>query len=320
MLSFSQENSNGSSSAMSDAYKFLFKGNEPRKSAASDLKNFKEYSKLIKNNMYQDTFVDNSLLTAIKDQAPQLGRKVSTAYEGNSAYNFSFQDGLDSEGSEFYQNQSEMVLDNPHKLSDVFEEEIMKQPEEDWKEEMNTWPAYQKDCNPCIVLEEKDTERFFQKECYYDNIFHNLPDESLEFENLRQSFESFAMPEIKGSPERGDESAWHLSVKTDDKESVQAKESHALKDKKEKPKKRKTKTNSFALGRTWFRGMSNYFKDKFEPILKQWEKDTSNPDREPMDLVIKKFIGSEFRTFGIQVDTDEFLDSMVTILHSQNYK
>lgn len=93
-----------------------------------------------------------------------------------------------------------------------------------------------------------------------------------------------------------------------------------LKNKNKRLRKKKTKTNAFALGRTCFRGMSNYFKDKFEPLLKEWEKDISNPDRCSMDELITDFIRTEFADCQYLTDSDEFLDSMVTILHSQNYK
>jgi ABC-type proline/glycine betaine transport system ATPase subunit len=61
-----------------------------------------------------------------------------------------------------------------------------------------------------------------------------------------------------------------------------------------KKKKMKNKSNSFSLGRTCFRGMSNYYKDKFEPILKQWEKDLEQRSSIQMDDLVTQFIKSEF--------------------------
>ena len=66
--------------------------------------------------------------------------------------------------------------------------------------------------------------------------------------------------------------------------------------------------------------MSNYYKNKFEPLLKQWEKDISNPGRLTMDQLITDFIRKEFNDCQYSVASEEFLDMMVSVLHSQNYK
>ena len=309
MSNFPQESSNDCFSHMSDAYKFLFNKSRP---TAARSENLTEYNKLLMSKE-RDTFVDASLYNWKIPKVTHFDRRVSTDTDGYSAYNFSFQEEANLEKSEFCQDKEEMVLGKTEYLKDVFDDELLEKQPEDHKDEMNIWPDYQKNSDPWIVLEHKD-EDFFQKECSLENFFNNVSDESLEFE-------TFAVPECcHSSGEKIDEWAWQFSDKTEDKESVKAKEAPAKVVEKERRKKRKTKTNAFALGRTWFRGMSNYFKDKFEPTLKQWEKDSANPDRLPMDQVILNFITSEFETMDALVNTSEFLDSMVTILHSQNYK
>lgn len=68
--------------------------------------------------------------------------------------------------------------------------------------------------------------------------------------------------------------------------------------------------------------MSNYYKGKFEHILKSWEKNT-DPKKQPMDDVITDFIKSEFNfepEYFKTAEFQDFLDCMVTILHSQNHK
>ena len=82
------------------------------------------------------------------------------------------------------------------------------------------------------------------------------------------------------------------------------------------------KWNWFSLGRTCFRGMSNYYKDKFEPILKEWTKKELSI-RPPMDDIITNFIKIEFKfneVFYQSSRFQSFLDCMATVLHSQNYK
>lgn len=87
-------------------------------------------------------------------------------------------------------------------------------------------------------------------------------------------------------------------------------------------RKWKSKVNSFSLGRTCFRGMSNYYKDKFEPLLKEWEKN-SDLKRPTMDELVTKFIKVEFDfgdDFFRSTTYPEFLDCMITVLHSQNHR
>ena len=82
-------------------------------------------------------------------------------------------------------------------------------------------------------------------------------------------------------------------------------------------KKLKFKSNSFALGRTAFRGMSNYYKKKFDPILKEWEMFYQ---RESMDSIVSRFISIEFNYDQDVLHNSDFIDCMTTILHSQNYR
>mmetsp|Transcript_17161 Transcript_17161/g.19193 ORF Transcript_17161/g.19193 Transcript_17161/m.19193 type:complete len:145 (+) Transcript_17161:212-646(+) len=144
-----------------------------------------------------------------------------------------------------------MVLEKRDYLPENLDNQLMQVPDQINKDDLNVRSDFQeKDSGACIMLENDEQQNFFQKECCYENLFNNLPDESSEFESLKQSFETFAVPEISSLPEQKiDECNWLSLDKTDDKESVQAKESVVV-GKSKKRSKRKTKTNSFALGRT----------------------------------------------------------------------
>jgi hypothetical protein len=63
--------------------------------------------------------------------------------------------------------------------------------------------------------------------------------------------------------------------------------------------------------------MSNYYKNKFDPILKEWEKCF---ERESMDSIVSRFISNEFNYDQDVLHNSNFLDCMITILHSQNYR
>lgn len=81
--------------------------------------------------------------------------------------------------------------------------------------------------------------------------------------------------------------------------------------------------NYFSLRRTCFRGMSAYYKDKFDPIYKTWMKYKQAYNRATMDELVEGFIKDEFlgsSRFSTLVSTPEFLDSMVTVLHSHRHK
>lgn len=318
MLNFAQENVSCTKEAQSQAYKFLFNKMGPAKNSTCGSTQFKEYNKLIKKSSFND-FVDNTFNNFHESDVLDSVPRLSTVAEEPSAYAFSFQEGEENHKSEFHQEEkAEMVLEKTDYFHEDYPNDFLNEPAHDKNEELNIWPDFQRaDYNPCIVLQDAQ-EGFFQKECVNDNIFGSIPDESLEFESLKQSFETFAVPESTPTPEeKVDEWIWQSSDKTDDKQSEEAKETTATKKTKERSKR---KTNSFALGRTCFRGMSNYFKDKFEGILKKWEKDVANPERPSMDQVVRDFICSEFSEYDLDVNSDEFLDAMITILHSQNYK
>lgn len=175
---------------------------------------------------------------------------------------------------------------------------------------------------PCIVLEESEVQDAFLSNDQNFNLENDI-DDSVEFICQTRSYETF-QPESSKDPELSNEKSnlsknkkLLLGMKDkieDQKSSIHSKEQDSIVNLR---RKYKFKSNSFSLGRTVFRGMSNYYKNKFEANLKDWEK---RFDREPMELTVSRFISEEFDLGQDLLQNSEFLDCMVTILHSQNYK
>lgn len=91
---------------------------------------------------------------------------------------------------------------------------------------------------------------------------------------------------------------------------------------KEETSHQSMKWNCFSLGRTIFRGMSNYYKEKFDPLFKAWLKE-DEMERSSMEALVTEFMKKEFKfndSFYNSPRFETFLDSMIKVLHSQNYK
>lgn len=81
--------------------------------------------------------------------------------------------------------------------------------------------------------------------------------------------------------------------------------------------------NYFSLRRTCFRGMSAYYKGKFDPYVKNTGKFRSTDKSIGMDQLVSNFITEEFGKSTDYCDTigsNSFLDSVVTVLHSHRHK
>ena len=79
--------------------------------------------------------------------------------------------------------------------------------------------------------------------------------------------------------------------------------------------------NYFSLRRAWFRGMSAYYKDRFNAFVKNngYSKQLKNEMDKIVSLFIKEeFINSKLGTW--KLNTSEFLDCMITVLHSHRHK
>lgn len=79
--------------------------------------------------------------------------------------------------------------------------------------------------------------------------------------------------------------------------------------------------NYFSLRRAWFRGMSAYYKERFNSFVKS--SGYSKLLKSEMDNIVSKYIEEEFAlvTSGnCNVNSSEFLDAMVTVLHSHRHK
>lgn len=80
--------------------------------------------------------------------------------------------------------------------------------------------------------------------------------------------------------------------------------------------------NYFSLRRTCFRGMSAYYKDRFNAFRKQSKNILSGKSEDMVDLV-SRFIKHEFSKntcYKSSISKPEFLDSMITVLHSHRHK
>ena len=171
----------------------------------------------------------------------------------------------------------------------------------------------------------QDIEEFEENDNPYTEDFNIINEKPQNICNFHQSFDTFEIPEcrnIQTQENFANSSIMPRCKQLDNKNIQQEKEFKILrKSEKEKGKKKKKKTNSFALGRTCFRGMSNYFKNKFDLILKQWEKDlNSNVERPTMEKLVSDYIRKEFNSNEYSSNLSGFVDCMITILHSQNHK
>lgn len=109
---------------------------------------------------------------------------------------------------------------------------------------------------------------------------------------------------------------------------------NAIKDKQQKEKvKNLSKTapqepqtadwNYFSLRRACFRGMSAYYKDKFNAFRKERSKLKTAGNLEDMDQLVSQFIADEFvncASVATALNSQKFLDCIVTVLHSHRHK
>jgi hypothetical protein len=80
--------------------------------------------------------------------------------------------------------------------------------------------------------------------------------------------------------------------------------------------------NYFSLRRTWFRGMSAYYKDKLSSFCKLKNIKSQSTMQISMEGLVAMFIDEEFmntNTHSPILNTPEFLDSMITVLHSHRH-
>ena len=307
---------------MSEAYNFLFSNCNSTSGGMLKTHNFREQNREIVKTEDEDSFAVNPMEVGSRNTSLNQRRRMSTKSDDASGlpFNFSFQ--LDNYGneSEFPQNKFHLV-DKPANLWKEDPEEGFYYDDQQ-KIEQRMWPEKSGVTESCILLEDQikqDGLKHIQRDPATDDRIYNCRNDELDFSSFQNSFETFAIPDSKEHFLQAKDQSLFAAAQKD--ESDQTKElCQAKKPEKGRGKKRKTKTNSFALGRTWFRGMSNYYKNKFEPLLKQWEKDISNPGRLTMDQLITDFIRKEFNDCQYSVASEEFLDMMVSVLHSQNYK
>lgn len=81
--------------------------------------------------------------------------------------------------------------------------------------------------------------------------------------------------------------------------------------------------NYFSLRRACFRGMSAYYKDKFNAFRKEKLRTKTAGNAEDMDLLVSQFITEEFlncASDATALNSSEFLDCIVTVLHSHRHK
>lgn len=310
---------------MSEAYNFLFSNCNSTHDAVLKMHHFREQNREAVKTEDEDSFAVNPMEVGSRNTSLNQRRRMSTKSDDASglAFNFSFQPEHYGNESEFAQNKFQLV-DKPSTLWKEDPEEGFYVDEQSYaKDEQRMWPEKHGVTESCILLEDQiraEAPKHIQRDPVTDDRIYNWRNDELDLSSFQQSFETFAIPESKDHFMTGKDQSLFGDT-TQKEESGQPKEMcQVKKSEKGRGKKRKTKTNSFSLGRTWFRGMSNYYKNKFEPLLKQWEKDISNPERLTMDQLITDFIRKEFWDCQYSVTSEEFLDMMVTILHSQNYK
>ena len=309
----------------SSAYRFLFDciGFSPRKASRSEV--FNKSSKLSKCDIRkQNTSIVGRDLEEEK-ATPWKSHPKSSEYFGSFATMNSSKDFQFKEKSEFKKEKADVVSNN-RKLSfsdaNYFEEP--REDDMDMEFENGSLVTLNNPDMPWVILDNSpDDCMMIESECAvqdsialepqwdeqdYEESDVILLHESEEFENLHES-----------EPQNWKDTDMQFA------QNYVGTSNELIHESTPSPKKKKgkTKSNSFSLGRTWFRGMSNYYKDKFEPILKQWEKDIDQKSSVPIDELVIQFIKAEFdfeEEFYSSSQCAEFLDCMITILHSQNHK
>lgn len=309
----------------SSAYRFLFDciGFSPRKASRSEV--FNKSSKLSKWNIRKrsDSIAGKDLEE--EKANPWKSHPKSSSYFGSFATMNSSKDFQFKEKSEFKKEKNETISNHRKpSFSDANYFEGMRIDDIDMEFEKESLNNINSPDMPCIILD-------------------NTPDDCIMLESEWAVQDSIAI-DLQLDGQEYDESDVNLLHESDDFEQMHEIELQNRKEtetyfahnyvssgnqvihestKNQKKKKGKNKSNSFSLGRTCFRGMSNYYKDKFEPILKQWEKDIDQKTTISMDELVTQFVRSEFEfdeEFYDSLQFWEFLDCMITVLHSQNHK
>lgn len=308
------------STSKSEAYKFLFESLYYTKGRSSRSENFTELAKL-KNRHFTirlPTFNNGGGISVEKgensvtnytrkesglDHISENGQEVSDELM-ESSLKFNLHDvnfGYDKLNE--VNEKNEEALDISYNTQDVYQPWVVLDVEE---------RVAQQNLENCILDFSENIEGSALFSCNGDEeiediyTFHNSDPEKITTQK-REKFDENCVSKIRLENNKSEPEVTSNKIWKDTADS----------------KSKKNKSNSFYLGRTWFRGMSNYYKDKFEPMLKAWERDTANPERPWMDDQVSLFIKSEFtfdNTFYNSENFPEFLECMVTILHSQNHR
>ena len=81
--------------------------------------------------------------------------------------------------------------------------------------------------------------------------------------------------------------------------------------------------NSFSLRRAWFRGMSAFYKGKFEHIYKAWTKSKNSYKKLTMKTLVLNFIKEQFKSPFCESElltNNNFYDCVTAVLHSHRHK
>jgi len=307
------------SNTKSEAYKFLFENLYfwPRKASRS--LHFKNLPKIFNSAIKVEaprsviTKHENPTVTGIKKEPAELGVASQTAPSKNGLH----------QNMEIDYNAERLKLwaqDHQDNFSDV---DLLKKLKND-DCELSYDQISMADWSPWIVLDnEKDDDIFIASEGYLNNSYcvdftYNLDNpDSTEYVRDAPAQNYVKNVEVENQTRKDTRVLVDQFPKWSKTDGILKWHSDA------KKKRCKSKSNSFALGRTCFRGMSNYYKNKFETVLKSWEKDTDTNDKGTMESLVIQFIKSEFEfndDFYNSPKFAQFLDCMFTILHSQNYK
>ena len=319
MTSFSDQYVEDKFKHKSNAYQFLFENLRTSCRKSLGYQNDKEFYLLHDDNTYKRHY--EAMIESYGDKLHKSRIKPITDQMFNWIYDNTSQQWHNKIRSECTQeNELERWLDeseqkcisdlNPLKIGRVISEYNSD----------SEWGINDVLNQPCILLENEDSDGLLITDIKIEE-FYNSYEEKVSFTKLNwehfgnnQVFEESAELEKGEKIQRVDEVSSEILKINSISELWIAKEDLA---------KDKNKSKRFTFGRTWFRAMSNYYKNNFEPILKEWEEFEPIEERVSMDDLVTKFIQNQFElgdAFVSSPNFKHFLDWMVTILHSHNHR
>ena len=181
---------------------------------------------------------------------------------------------------------------------------------------------------PCIVLELEESQPLHQ----------DITLESKSMKSGTLKFETVKTKKTKGIKKQRKESSIKSQGETfyseqtikddvDSRKDLQNERNENSIDEQEinsqKSKNNFSEWNYFSLRRACFRGMSAFYKDKFEIIYKSWTKSKTLSRKHSMNSLIENYINDHFTSTiwsSKIIKSEQFIEALTAILHSHRHK